>query len=679
MKSITVIGENKVDNFFKFLADYKDALDFLFGSGIFLAVLGGLFTLGRWIIKEYRVRRIRTNDNFPFRIISPNSNVAKEILGGADDDPLADRNIPYQQRIQGRNTRREFEELIEDNRWILITGRTGLGKTREAVQVAQSLNNEGWTILYLTREAWLDAPAKLPANVSERKILFFLDDLNKKCYSSKAEVRPDTGESLTLPINEPFQTRLARTLEAFDIFCGKNEIRVIATARNEETSEFDEPSEWDKLGWTKHNNLWEKFKFVELPEPDKTAEQKLLAETAGKADILINLDELPTLAKRNDGTFRNLVENLSSSRTEGFALSTENFRDTLKGTWQKRYQKTIQRHPEAKYIYDSIELLQTIGIQLSFSTVFQVAEIISCQKLFQRILSRRKYSSVLKQLIKTENLLRPRDGQIEAKGYKVRIEKYLKQLYFQIGKDHYSTYSIFEQVDYFYSTIFLTPKGFFLEEKISLPESIFSIFVPVHHALNNIGNAYGGFGYNAQATALYKKSIELKKKSIYHVLLPSSSTGLGVNYYELGLDEDAIRAYKDSIEFYKKDYLSWSNLGTLYLYKQNFDDAIRAFNKALEIAPKYSYAILSLAVCLKKIGKDIEGEKHIVSVEPFITKEKEYFQSCYHIAKGDIDKGLLFLKKGLDKHQASKAWARRDPNFAIIQDNPQFKEIVELH
>ena len=127
------------DKILQYLSDNKDALGWLFGSGVVLAVLGGIYRFIIWLFREYRLRKIRTNDNFPFKIIPPNSNVAKEILGGADDDPLADRNIPYQQRIPGQNTRRELEELIEDNRWVLINGQTGLGKTREAVQLAQSL------------------------------------------------------------------------------------------------------------------------------------------------------------------------------------------------------------------------------------------------------------------------------------------------------------------------------------------------------------------------------------------------------------------------------------------------------------------------------------------------------------------------------------------------------------
>ena len=129
-------------------------------------------------------------DNFPFKVITPGSNVAKEIFGGNDNDQLADRNIPYQQRISERNTRQEIENLLSQNHLILITGKTGLGKTREAVNVAETLSKEGWTILYLTRERWLSAPSRLPAGIPERKLLFILDDLNRKMYASRVEQSP---------------------------------------------------------------------------------------------------------------------------------------------------------------------------------------------------------------------------------------------------------------------------------------------------------------------------------------------------------------------------------------------------------------------------------------------------------------------------------------------------------
>lgn len=165
------------DELLKFINDNIDALGWLFGSGVVIAVLGGIYKLTAWLLRELRARKTRSAENFPFKIIPPNSNVSKEILGGEDNEPLADRNIPYQQRIAGRSIRREIEDVLSQNRWVLILGKTGLGKTREAINVAESLNKEGWTVLYLTR-GWLSAPSKLPDGIPERKLLFILDNLN---------------------------------------------------------------------------------------------------------------------------------------------------------------------------------------------------------------------------------------------------------------------------------------------------------------------------------------------------------------------------------------------------------------------------------------------------------------------------------------------------------------------
>lgn len=712
------------DNFLKFLNDNKDALDFLLGPGIIIVVLGAIYTTARWLIKEYRLRRIRTNDNFPFKIILPNSNVAKEILGGADNDPLADRNIPYQQRVQGRNTRRELEELIEDNRWILITGRTGLGKTREAVQVAQTLNNEGWTILHLTREAWLDAPAKLPNNVPERKLLFFLDDLNKKCHSSKAEIRPDANESLTLPIYEPFQARLQRTLATFDTFCGKSEIKVIITARNEKTSEFDEPSEWDKLGWEKYNSLWEKFKLVDLPEPDKVAEQELLAETAIKAEILIKSDELPNLAKRNDGTFRNLVENLSYARTEGFVLSPENFRDTLRGTWRKRYQKALQKYPEAKCIYDAVELLQDINVSISFFKVIQVAEIISSKKFLEYIQSKWKYFFTLRQLIKSENILNPRDGQIEAKEYHIDAEKYLPFLYKQvfisrvmqlITKSGFFRKIYIGIAGFGIINLYLAPKSIFLpSKKLSYLEKIYCSLLGLQVYLNFLGNHYSSAGFRLYAEHLFQKSLEIQNALSrmgrrYNSLTwfnlggsylasdrtedalqafqkaieidPKDSNSwyrLGNIYRDLGRNDEAINAYQKNIELEPKSDSPWYSLGKLYTITKEYDKAIFSCQKAIQLSPNNGRNHSSLVGILRRLGRENEATDQENLTRSLINKENEVSRARFEAICKNNEKALRLLKIALEKKQISLQAAKLDPDFDFIRDDPRFKKIIGL-
>ena len=127
-----------MDSIFKWLADNKDALVIVLGSGIFLAVVGILMAIHYLDSDSYKVSKC-WRDTFPFEVIKPNSNVAKIVLRGEDGDPLADRNIPYQTRTEGKSVRRELEHALEEKRWLLLTGRTGLGKTREAIHLLQSL------------------------------------------------------------------------------------------------------------------------------------------------------------------------------------------------------------------------------------------------------------------------------------------------------------------------------------------------------------------------------------------------------------------------------------------------------------------------------------------------------------------------------------------------------------
>ncbi len=59
------------------------------------------------------------------------------------DSPLNDRRIPYRDRLPNRNIRSEMESLLHEKRALLVCGKSGLGKTREASNLAKTLNHEG--------------------------------------------------------------------------------------------------------------------------------------------------------------------------------------------------------------------------------------------------------------------------------------------------------------------------------------------------------------------------------------------------------------------------------------------------------------------------------------------------------------------------------------------------------
>lgn len=230
--------------------------------------------------------------------------------------------------------RREMEDLLRGRGALLVVGKSGIGKTREAVHLAQMLNNEGWTVLYLRPDAWLDAPSRPLDGVPARKLLLLLDNLNAHCHRARREVSP-RADSLAMPLHEPFQKRLLRTLEALEAFYGRGEILVLATARNERVPEREgEPAEWDKLEWERYPDLWGRFALYEVPELDPEVAACLLEGLGKAAGVCVEGAE--TIARRNDGTLRNLVENLdmAANPERGLpALTPETFRDTLRGTW----------------------------------------------------------------------------------------------------------------------------------------------------------------------------------------------------------------------------------------------------------------------------------------------------------------------------------------------------------
>ena len=95
------------------------------------------------------------------------------------------------------------------------------------------------------------------------------------------------------------------------------------------------------------------------------------------ADINANSADFPRIAKKNDGTFSNLVENLRTANNQHVPFQESTFRETLKGTWENRYQDAIKKNSFAVYFYDAMELIRAIGLDSSFYMIFWVSNILA--------------------------------------------------------------------------------------------------------------------------------------------------------------------------------------------------------------------------------------------------------------------------------------------------------------
>ncbi len=624
------------DDVLQWIKDNKDALGWLFGTGVIGAVAAGVYKVVAWLLRTRRERQLRSSDN-SFWVLPPASDVLAAVFPSANDSPLDDRRIPYRERIPGRSVRREMEDLLRKQRALLVRGRSGLGKTREAAHLAQTLNNEGWTVLYLPPDAWLEPPAHLPKGMHNRKILLFLDDLSRKCYSARQEINP-RAESLTQPLTQPFQERLHKTLEAYETFCGKGEILILATTRDERTPQYEgEPAEWDKLEWKRYPELWERFALYELPEPDPDVAADLLSESGQAAGVRV--EDAEALARRNDGTLRNLVENLrrAANPERGLpALTPENFVDTLRGTWEARYHRAIEHHPEAKFIYQSAALLRRYDFPLSKYTILPVARALMGDRHWWR--KGLPLWRAWHYLERHENITTPRDGQLEIAKEPLDInDKTICSLW------KIAPLNFWRQENLVIPLIAVSTKGFVLQHKFLVTTTL--ILCYPHEALaislytvgqrekakrvleqqiqrqninaftigvigfftpdlldqlgqletvdftalewNELANAYKQQGRYGDAIAAYKKAIEHYHKAVK--IDPEykwAYNNMGDVYRKQERYKDAIAAYQKAIALDEKDATPWVGLGNVYYQQERYDDAIAAYQKAIELDEK---------------------------------------------------------------------------------------------
>lgn len=660
---------------------------------VLTALIGGgsLGFLG-WIAnrRQQRLKRLRNREipsgDFPFEIIPPNSNtVLKQLMPGSnEDDPLADANIPYLQRQPDRNVRQELERAFEEKPWVLILGRTGLGKTREAAQLAKVLNDEGWTVLNLADKSgeWLDEPRQFPSELHPNsKLLFFLDDLNRWVYRGNPREIPKDADDPAQPLRVPVQERLLRTIAFFEREC-RNEVRVIATARNESDRHPDrphEPSEIEKLQVEKYPDFWKRFYCYKLEAPSDEAIVRLLGDRVEAAHLRAKTEEFPQIARKNDGTFRNIIENLRTAANRESIVSVEELSETLDRTWRVRYKTAVKRYSEAQYIYDAVEVLRSLNLYLHPAMVEATAKLFIQQRGVKRFWKQWKLRKALASLIKSEGILNPRDGQIEAKGEQVDVRRYvllvLRKLS-NVGKKYYSrsflaseffdcgnvlhelnhydealvshevAIAIYDEAikhkpdDYqvWFNRGLALRKAYYTLEAIESYDEAIKHKPDFHEAWFNRGLALEELNDYKNAITSYDEVIKHKPDAHY------AWNSRGVALEEINCYEDAITSYDEAIKCKPDDYRAWFNRGNSLCVLQRYEDAITSYNQSLEYNPNLRVAWFGKARC--------------------------------YALQGNAELAIENLKTLIKLNSQWREWAKVDSAFTRIRNDDRFQALI---
>lgn len=121
--------------------------------------------------------------------------------------------------------------------------------------------------------------------------------------------------------------------------------------------------------------------------------------------------------------------------------------------------------------------------------------------------------------------------------------------------------------------------------------------------------------------------------------------------------DDAIKLFKQIVEADAKDFIAWTELGTLYFRSEKPSDAETAYNKALDLKPDFMPALLNLGrvyLAQKQSEKAIPILTKAVEIEPASADAQHYLGIAYlNIKKGS--KAVNYLYEALRLAPIEKA------------------------
>jgi len=228
---------------------------------------------------------------------------------------------------------------------------------------------------------------------------------------------------------------------------------------------------------------------------------------------------------------------------------------------------------------------------------------------------------------------------------------------------------------------------------------------------NNLGNANYQLGDFRSAAECYRRVIELDPKN------PFAYNNLGAVLLQSGRFQEAVEPLQKSLEF-SSDGQAYSNLGIAYFYLQQYDKAIPAYEKAVQLVPNSDMFVGNLGEAYFLAGQKDRGlsafEQAIalayksLQVNPrdaatkgrlalwygkkgdvkqalrFIAEARAidpadldliYYQAQAFALSGDKSNAVTALASAFKKGQPP-AIAQAEPDLQSLRDDPAFQKLV---
>ena len=199
------------------------------------------------------------------------------------------------------------------------------------------------------------------------------------------------------------------------------------------------------------------------------------------------------------------------------------------------------------------------------------------------------------------------------------------------------------------------------------------------------------------ARKMYREAVETYRQD--SLKNPVIWNKIGIAYHQMMQLDEARKNYEQALRLNPKYPEALNNLGTVHYARKNYRRAISFYNRALKLTPdsasiysnlgtaqfarkKYEEAALSYQTALKLDPEVFEHRSSYgVLLQERTVQERAKFH--FYLAKtyakaGMNDRALLYIRKALEEGFHEKKKLTEDPEFAGLQDLPEFKELLAL-
>lgn len=174
---------------------------------------------------------------------------------------------------------------------------------------------------------------------------------------------------------------------------------------------------------------------------------------------------------------------------------------------------------------------------------------------------------------------------------------------------------------------------------------------------------------------------------------------MGIAYHQMLELDLARKFYERAIKLDPKYSEAINNLGTVHYAKKSYRRAIGQYNKALKLNPNSAsiYSNLGTAwFARKKYKQAAEAYDTALSLDPEVFERRsshgvllqersvqERAKFHFYMAKtyakaGAVERALAYIRKALEEGFKERDKFQKDPEFALLQELPEFKHLMTL-